>query len=59
MTTLTRPPGWTNDEINRSDMSRRERIDAVDSLDVYEMLEPFEGTNTPPDPDAPYYWPIP
>lgn len=30
-----------------------------DSLDVYEMLEPFEGTNTPPDPDAPYYWPIP
>jgi hypothetical protein len=30
-----------------------------DSLDVYEMLEPFEGTNAPPDPDAPYYWPIP
>lgn len=30
-----------------------------DSLDVYEMLEPFEGTNSPPDPDAPYYWPVP
>ncbi len=30
-----------------------------DSLDVYEMIEPFEGTNQPPDPDAPYYWPIP
>ncbi|MGH2757953.1 MAG: hypothetical protein ACRDKJ_00145 [Actinomycetota bacterium] len=30
-----------------------------DSLDVYEMLELFEGTNAPPDPDAPYYWPIP
>ncbi|MEX0874498.1 MAG: hypothetical protein WD646_12345 [Actinomycetota bacterium] len=30
-----------------------------DSLDVYDMLEGFEGTNTPPDPDAPYYWPFP
>jgi hypothetical protein len=26
-----------------------------ESLDVYPMIEPFEGTNTPPDPDAPYY----
>lgn len=30
-----------------------------DSLDVYEMIEPFEGTNSPPDPDQPYYLAIP
>jgi hypothetical protein len=30
-----------------------------DSLDVYEMLESFEGTNQAPDESAPYYWPFP
>lgn len=29
-----------------------------DSGDVYEMLAGFEGTNTPPDPDLPYYTPL-
>jgi len=28
------------------------------SLPVYEWLEPFEGTNEPPDPSLPYYMPL-
>ncbi len=30
-----------------------------DSADVYDMLAPFEGTNTAPDADATYYMPFP